>query len=99
MPHTMDQQHRAVLQSIAHRAMLERGLFPTFSDAALAELERIQAPPATQDATRADAQAIQDLPRLLWPSIDNHASRALDQLTLAEPLPAGAVKIRVAVPD
>jgi len=95
----MDQQHRAVLQSIAHRAMLERGLFPTFSDAALAELERIQAPPATQDATRADAQAIQDLTGLLWASIDNDDSRDLDQLTVAETLPAGAVKIRVAVAD
>ena len=42
-PHT-DQQHRAILQSIAHRAMLERGLLPDFSAAVLAELDRIQAP-------------------------------------------------------
>ena len=42
-PHT-DQQHRAILQSIAHRAMLERGLLPDFSAAVLAELDRMQAP-------------------------------------------------------
>ena len=42
-PHT-DQQHRAILQDIAQRAMLERGLLPDFSAAVLAELDRIQAP-------------------------------------------------------
>ena len=42
-PHT-DQQHRAILQGIAQRAMLERGLLPDFSAAVLAELDRIQAP-------------------------------------------------------
>ena len=35
---------RATLQSIAQRAMLERGLLPDFSPAALAELGKIQAP-------------------------------------------------------
>ncbi len=46
MPQTQhtDQQHRAILESIAHRAMLERGLLPDFSAAVLAELDRIQAP-------------------------------------------------------
>ena len=42
--HTDGQQHRALLQSIANRAMLERGLLPDFSAAALAELDKIQAP-------------------------------------------------------
>ena len=37
-------QDRALLQDIAQRAMLERGLLPDFSAAALAELDRIQAP-------------------------------------------------------
>jgi VacB/RNase II family 3'-5' exoribonuclease len=101
MPHTShtEQQHRAVLQSIAHRAMLERGLFPTFSDAALAELESIRTPASANDATDADAQAIRDLTGLLWASIDNDDSRDLDQLTVAETLPGDAVKIRVAVAD
>ena len=39
-----DKHHRAILQDIAHRAMLERGLLPDFSPQALAELDRIQAP-------------------------------------------------------
>jgi len=41
---TTDKQHRAILQSIARRAMLERSLLPDFSAEALAELGRIQAP-------------------------------------------------------
>jgi len=35
-----EKRHRAILQAIAHRAMLERGLFPDFSPAAVAELSR-----------------------------------------------------------
>jgi hypothetical protein len=42
-PHT-DQQHRAIMQSIAQRVMLERGLLPTLSDAASAELQSIRRP-------------------------------------------------------
>jgi len=97
-PHT-DQQHRAILQSIAHRAMLERGLLPTFSDAASAELRGMQAPAASTTASSAEAPAIRDLTGLLWASIDNDDSRDLDQLTVAESLSEGAVTIRVAVAD
>src|SRR6185436_6873723 len=43
--------------------------------------------------------AIRDLRTLLWCSIDNDSSRDLDQLTVAERLPAGAVKVLVAVAD
>src|SRR4029453_853997 len=77
-------QHRAILQSIAQRAMLERGLLPTFSDAASAELQGIQGPAAANDASDAGAPAIRDLTGLLWASIDNDDSRDLDQLTVAE---------------
>ena len=41
-----DKQGRAILQRIARRVMIERGLFPDFSAEALAELARIQ-PSAT----------------------------------------------------
>ena len=37
------EQHRALLQQIARRVMVERGLLPDFSAEALAELGRIQA--------------------------------------------------------
>ena len=91
--HSNDQQHRALLQSIAHRAMIERGLLPDFSAAALAELDRIQAP------ANAKGEPVRDLTGLLWASIDNDDSRDLDQLTMAETLPGRTVKIRVAVAD
>ena len=100
MPHTTyDQQHRAILQSIAHRAMLERGLLPDFSAAALAELDRIQAPAGANGESVGDASGVRDLTDLLWASIDNDDSLDLDQLTVAEALPGDKVRIRVAVAD
>jgi ribonuclease R len=97
-PHT-DQQHRAILQSIAHRAMLERGLLPDFSAAVLAELDRMQAPAGMNGEQVANPSGISDLTDLLWASIDNDDSRDLDQLTVAEVLAADEVKICVAVAD
>jgi len=41
MTNTDDGQHRSILQRIAHRAMLERGLVPDFPSPALAELDGI----------------------------------------------------------
>ncbi len=87
------QQHHTILQKIAQRAMLERGLLPDFCPAALAELDRIKAP-----AIAANGQ-VRDLRHLLWCSIDNDDSRDLDQLTTAEALPGGPIKIYVAVAD
>jgi len=88
-----DQQHRAILQSIARRAMLERGLLPDFSAEALAELGRIQTPAAI------GGEPARDLRDLLWASIDNDDSRDLDQLTVAEAMPEDRVRILVAVAD
>lgn len=88
-----DQKHRAILQSIAHRAMRERGLLPDFSAAALAELGQVLAAPVI------DGETVRDLRELLWVSIDNDDSLDLDQLTSAEALPSDKVKIRVAVAD
>jgi len=94
-----DNQHRAILQGIAERAMLERGLLPSFSAEALAELRRIQALGPTNGEPIGDPFGIRDLSGLLWASIDNDDSRDLDQLTVAEALPEGRVKILVAVAD
>ena len=88
-----DKQHRVILQSIAHQAMLDRGLLPDFSAAALAELGRLQAPAATA------GEPVRDLRNLLWASIDNDDSRDLDQLTVAETEPGGTIKILVAIAD
>jgi VacB/RNase II family 3'-5' exoribonuclease len=90
---TDDKQDRSILQNIAHRVMLERGLLPDFSADALAELDRIKAPAAINDGQ------VNDLTSLLWASIDNDDSRDLDQLTVAEALPGDKVKILVAVAD
>jgi ribonuclease R len=94
-----NQHHRTILQNIAHRAMLERGLLPDFSTAALAELSRIQTPAMKKDAPDGTAPPIRDMRDLLWASIDNDDSRDLDQLTVAEAMPADKVKILVAIAD
>jgi VacB/RNase II family 3'-5' exoribonuclease len=88
-----EKQHRTILQNIAHRVMLERGLLPDFSVEALTELTRIEA------SAVADDGLLRDLRDLLWASIDNDDSLDLDQLTVAEAMSGNAVKIRVAVAD
>src|ERR1700680_2916866 len=81
------------LQSIAHEAMLQRGLLPDFSPAVIAETNQIT------KAAAASGAAIRDLRGLLWASIDNDDSRDLDQLSVAEPVAGGVVKILVAIAD
>ena len=48
-------KHRAILQEIAQRSMLEHGLLPEFSAPALAELAKIHAAPT------AGAEGVRDL--------------------------------------
>src|SRR5919199_858987 len=88
-----DGNHRSILRRIARRVMRERGLLPDFSAAALEELARIDRPADGRDGS------VRDLRQLIWCSIDNDDSRDLDQLTVAEELPGGLVKIFVAVAD
>jgi exoribonuclease-2 len=94
-----NKQHRAILQRLAHRAMVERGLLPDFPAEALAELGRIQAPASVNGQPDDEGHRVRDLRHLLWASIDNDDSRDLDQLTVAEALPGDTVKILVAVAD
>ena len=73
--------------------MMERGLLPDFSVQAIAELNEIQgAATKVEESTR-------DFRNLAWCSIDNDDSHDLDQLTVAEAMPEGAVKILVAIAD
>lgn len=90
---TDDKQHRLILQRIAHKAMLQRGLLPDFSAEVQADLGRIESPGA------AESEKVRDLRDLLWASIDNDDSRDLDQLTVAEAMPGDKIKILVAVAD
>jgi exoribonuclease-2 len=85
--------HRHDLVAIARRAMTERGLQPDFPPAALAEAERLG--PDPHDG----GSSFRDLRHLLWSSIDNEDTRDLDQLEVAEPLPADAIRVRVAIAD
>ena len=86
-------KQRAILRSIAHRVMLERGLLPDFSPEVLAELDRIAGPALPDSSINHD---LRDLP---WCSIDNDDSLDLDQITVAEALPDGAARILVAIAD
>jgi len=96
---TNNQSHRAILEDIAHRVMLERGLLPDFSTEALAELDRLQVPATTEAGPGEVPLEFRDMQSLLWASIDNDDSRDLDQLTVAEALPGDKVKILVAIAD
>ncbi len=82
-----------LLKDVARRAMLERGLLPEFSAAAMNQTHAITAP------AEATGAGIRDLRALPWASIDNDDSRDLDQLSVAQPLDAGKVKILVAIAD
>jgi len=86
-------RQRSTLRRIARRAMIERGLLPDFSHAALAELDGIRATAAGSSVWP------RDMRNLPWASIDNDDSRDLDQLTVAETMPEGTVKILVAIAD
>ena len=88
-----DQNIAPDLRVIARKAMTDRGLEPNFPPDAIQQLNGIQG------AARETAGAIRDLRTLLWCSIDNDSSRDLDQLTVAEKLTAGRVKILVAIAD
>src|SRR6266481_982192 len=84
---------RNQLRSIARRAMLQRGLLPDFSAEVVAETSSIA------NAATTSEPSVKDLRRLLWASIDNDDSLDLDQLSVAEQLQDGAVKILVAIAD
>jgi VacB/RNase II family 3'-5' exoribonuclease len=100
-----DSRNRSILWEIAHRTMLEKGLIPDFSPRALAELAGIRGPvtseasPSKNANAPIDGKTIRDLSGLPWCSIDNDDSMDLDQLTVAEALPDGAVKVMVAIAD
>jgi exoribonuclease-2 len=96
---TNNKYHRSILQNIARQAMLERGLLPDFSTEALAELGRLQISTGTGGRAADSPRAIRDMRKLSWASIDNEDSRDLDQLTFAEAVSAGNVKILVAIAD
>src|SRR5262249_40157143 len=81
------------LKSIARQAMLDNGVGPDFAPAVAAQLAAIAR------AASEHGPQVRDLRSLLWCSIDNDDSRDLDQLSVAQPLADGAVRILVAIAD
>jgi VacB/RNase II family 3'-5' exoribonuclease len=84
---------KQILAGIARRAMRVRGLLPDFTPEARAQTAKIARAPIRPPPD------LRDLRHLPWASIDNDDSRDLDQLSVAEPLDGGAVRILVAVAD
>jgi exoribonuclease-2 len=85
--------HRADLQRVARQTLRDRGLLPDFDSSVFRQLDDIHVP-ATQSGGD-----ILDLRALLWCSIDNDDSKDLDQLSVAEDLGGGDVRILVAIAD
>ncbi len=85
--------HATLLASIARQAMIDRGLEPDFPADAERQLASIRGPANETDL------ALRDLRELLWCSIDNDDSRDLDQLSVAQDLGSGKVRVLVAVAD
>jgi exoribonuclease-2 len=88
-----DRKPRSLLQEIARRVMIERGLEPDYPPAALVELAEIR------EAAKGSAPSLRDLRTLPWCSIDNDDSRDLDQLSVADSPKSGAVRLLVAIAD
>lgn len=104
--------NRTLLQEIAYQAMIDKNLLPEFSSRAKQELAKIvmaqscrggplRPPSATGDhrGSPLHGKSVKDLRHLPWCSIDNDDSFDLDQLSVAEKMDKGMVKIRVAIAD
>src|SRR3954469_320725 len=84
----MSQDHSAILQGIARRAMVQYGLEPDWPAQADAELAHLAAP---------DESGLRDLRNLPWSSIDNDDSRDLDQLEVC--VTRGGTRLLIAIAD
>jgi VacB/RNase II family 3'-5' exoribonuclease len=84
---------KSILDQIARSVMQDHGFLTEFSRAVQEELAGMHQIGEQSGTTTSD------LRNLLWTSIDNDDSLDLDQLTMAEALSGGNVKIRVAVAD
>jgi VacB/RNase II family 3'-5' exoribonuclease len=93
MNNTKDNNQRSLLQRIAGEAMLDKGFLTDFSAQALAALKGM-----SENSVKITSTT-RDLRGLAWCSIDNDDSEDLDQLSVAESMPGGAVKILIAIAD
>ncbi|HZP84769.1 MAG TPA: RNB domain-containing ribonuclease [Chthonomonadaceae bacterium] len=89
----MSNRPKIDLEELAWRAMRERGLEPDFPPDVQRQVAQLRGPAEETDP------AIRDLRALAWVSIDNDDSRDLDQLSVAEDLGGGSVRVLVAIAD
>lgn len=87
------EQHHNILERIARRVMVERGLDPLFPSEVISQLNKIQGPASLE------VEGVRDMRNALWCSIDNDDSLDLDQLSTAKAMPDGTVKVFVAIAD
>jgi VacB/RNase II family 3'-5' exoribonuclease len=93
MTNTNSGGHRSLLQKIARNAMLDKGFLIDFPAEATLSLQNTGRPEFKI------ADPVRDLRSLPWCSIDNDDSEDLDQLSAAQTVPGGELKILVAVAD
>lgn len=83
------------LQAVARQVMLANGFQPDFPPAVEQQLAALNSH-SPQTTPGGD---VRDLRGLLWSSIDNDASKDLDQIEVAEQLTNGDVKVLVGIAD
>ncbi len=81
------------IRAAARRAMLTNGFQPDIPAEVTAEVSKASDPAGTPLGN------VRDLRALPWSSIDNDSSMDLDQIEVAEKLPDGRVRVRVAIAD
>src|ERR1700721_818025 len=83
------------LQTIARQLMAAKGFDPDFPPEVQTQLAEI----AAHQPILSPSAKVRDLRNLLWSSIDNDPSKDLDQIEVAERLPAGDVKVMIGIAD
>jgi len=84
------------LQAAALEEMIHEGFTPDFPAGADAQIAKIRQQTENRSGDATDSR-VRDLRSLLWSSIDNDTSRDLEQLTVAEAMPEGALKIVITI--
>ena len=87
MPQSFD------IHAAARRAMITNGFQPDVPADVTAEVAK------ATDPSTLPLGNVRDLRALVWSSIDNDSSMDLDQIEVAEKLPNGDVRVRVAIAD